>query len=95
MKKILAAFIFVLAIYSVNAADKGKVVSLFDGKTFKGWAGDTNKTWRIENGALVGTGSMTAVCTKKENGELRAIDLPADVIDRLQAAAGAPAATEL
>ena len=46
-------------------------------------------------GALVGTGSMTAVCTKKENGELRAIDLPADVIDRLQAAAGAPAATEL
>ena len=54
MKKILAVFIFALAIYSVNAADKGKVVSLFDGKTFKGWEGDTNKTWRIENGALVG-----------------------------------------
>ena len=25
---------------------------LFDGKTFAGWAGDTNTTWRIEGGAL-------------------------------------------
>jgi acyl-CoA thioester hydrolase len=41
--------------------------------------------------AVVGTGTMTAVCTKKENGELRAIDLPADAIRRLQAAAAAPA----
>jgi YbgC/YbaW family acyl-CoA thioester hydrolase len=41
--------------------------------------------------SLVGTGTMTAVCTKKENGELRAIDLPADVIRRLQAAVAAPA----
>jgi len=54
MKKILTVFIFVLAIHSVHAADNRKVVLLFDGKTFKGWAGDTNKTWRIENGALVG-----------------------------------------
>ena len=35
-----------------------KPVSLFDGKTFKGWEGDTTGTWRIENGALVG-GSAT------------------------------------
>jgi hypothetical protein len=27
---------------------------LFDGKTFKGWEGDTEKTWRISEGALVG-----------------------------------------
>jgi hypothetical protein len=33
-------------------------VSIFDGKTFRGWEGDTNKTWRIENGALV-AGSLT------------------------------------
>jgi acyl-CoA thioester hydrolase len=39
---------------------------------------------------LVGTGTMTAVCTKKENGQLRAVDLPADVIARLRAAAGDP-----
>jgi len=40
-------------------------------------------------GALVGTGTMTAVCTKKEGGRLRAVELPADVIQRLQAAAAA------
>ena len=28
--------------------------SLFDGRTFTGWVGETNKTWRIENGAFVG-----------------------------------------
>jgi acyl-CoA thioester hydrolase len=39
---------------------------------------------------LVGTGTMTAVCTKKEEGQLRAVDLPADVIGRLRAAAGDP-----
>jgi YbgC/YbaW family acyl-CoA thioester hydrolase len=38
--------------------------------------------------ALVGTGSMTAVCTMKEGGHLRAVDLPPDVIARLRAAAG-------
>ena len=27
---------------------------LFDGKTFADWEGDTKKTWRIENGAIVG-----------------------------------------
>jgi hypothetical protein len=32
--------------------------SLFDGKSFSGWEGDTKKTWRIEKGALVG-GSLT------------------------------------
>ena len=39
---------------------------------------------------LVGTGTMTAVCTRKEDGQLRAIDLPADVVARLRAAAGTP-----
>jgi hypothetical protein len=28
-------------------------VPLFDGKSFAGWEGDTQKTWRIEDGALV------------------------------------------
>ena len=32
-------------------------VSLFDGKTFNGWEGETTKVWRIEDGAIVG-GSM-------------------------------------
>ena len=29
-------------------------VSLFDGRTFRGWEGDTTHTWRIQDGALVG-----------------------------------------
>ena len=33
-------------------------VPLFDGKTFDGWEGDTQKTWRIVDGAFVG-GSLT------------------------------------
>jgi uncharacterized protein YciI len=36
----------------------GKRILLFDGKTLNGWEGDTQGTWRIENGAFVG-GSLT------------------------------------
>jgi len=32
----------------------GQKVSLFDGKSFAGWEGDTKKVWRIENGVIVG-----------------------------------------
>jgi hypothetical protein len=38
---------------------------IFDGKTFEGWTGDTNKTWRIENGAFVG-GSLNAKVPRNE-----------------------------
>ncbi|MEP6663650.1 MAG: DUF1080 domain-containing protein [Verrucomicrobiota bacterium] len=51
---------------------KAKAVSIFDGKTFRGWEGDTNKTWRIENGAIVG-GSLKImvphnefICTERQ-----------------------------
>jgi hypothetical protein len=32
----------------------GKRMRLFDGSTFQGWEGDTQQTWRVETGALVG-----------------------------------------
>ncbi len=56
MKHLVACSILsvFLSLSSAAAAEKSKAVSLFDGKTFKGWEGDTNKTWRIENGAFVG-----------------------------------------
>ena len=48
--------------------------ALFDGKTFRGWSGDTSKTWRIVDGALVG-GSLTEtvphndfLCTTRSYG---------------------------
>ncbi|MDQ6632253.1 MAG: DUF1080 domain-containing protein [Verrucomicrobiota bacterium] len=39
---------------SIFAAEKQPPISLFDGQTFRGWEGDTNKTWQIEKGAIVG-----------------------------------------
>ncbi len=50
--KSLLAFLFLAA--AAHAAP----VPLFDGKSFDGWEGDTAKTWRIENGEIVG-GSLT------------------------------------
>lgn len=48
----LTLLIFGLAgAVSLFAADS---VPLFDGRTFAGWAGNTNTVWRIESGAIVG-----------------------------------------
>ena len=48
---------------------------VFDGKTLAGWEGDTGKTWRVEDGAIVG-GSLDAgvprnefLCTTKTYGD--------------------------
>src|SRR5437667_4540348 len=54
MKKSLAVIFLSLAVIAAQAADAAKAVAIFDGKTFKGWEGDTNRTWRIAEGALVG-----------------------------------------
>lgn len=54
---------------NINGSDKGdqrgKEISLFDGKSFKGWEGDTIKTWRIENGSIVG-GSLAETVPKND-----------------------------
>ena len=50
---------------SLIGADGGNAVSIFDGKTFAGWDGDTNKTWRIEGGAFVG-GTLEAKVPRNE-----------------------------
>lgn len=61
----------VLLILTGYIAAPRKAVSLFDGKTFNGWEGDTVKTWKIENGAIAG-GSLDEtvphndfLCTRK------------------------------
>jgi len=43
----------------------GATVPLFDGKSFAGWQGDTNKTWRIEGDAFVG-GSLKEKVPRNE-----------------------------
>lgn len=52
--KLLVLGVTLLASLPLPGAEHGKGVALSDGKTFSGWAGDTNKTWRIEAGAFVG-----------------------------------------
>lgn len=51
-------YIFLLHLLLWAQVPQTKPISLFDGKSFKGWEGDTLKTWRIEDGSLIG-GSLT------------------------------------
>ena len=46
--------LFMFAFISFVSPGSNDIVRLFDGKSFKGWEGDTVKTWRIENDAIVG-----------------------------------------
>jgi 3-keto-disaccharide hydrolase len=50
---------------ALTAQGQGKAVALFDGKTFTGWEGDTAKTWRIQEGAIVG-GSLAERVPRNE-----------------------------
>jgi hypothetical protein len=58
MRRLVSALLFVLLPIGIAATAADKPVSLFDGKTFEGWDGDTKKTWRIVDGCIVG-GSLT------------------------------------
>jgi hypothetical protein len=49
----LPALRLAVAVLWAAAASAAEPVSLFDGKTFAGWNGDTAKTWRIEEGEIV------------------------------------------
>lgn len=51
MKKLL--LLVAAAVLSLSTMRAGEV-SIFDGKTFTGWEGDTNKTFKIVDGAIVG-----------------------------------------
>ncbi|MGL6094715.1 MAG: 3-keto-disaccharide hydrolase [Fimbriiglobus sp.] len=54
----------VLLLFPVLAA-AADPVPLFNGKDLTGWEGDTEKTWRVEDGAIVG-GSLDAVVPRNE-----------------------------
>ena len=53
IKKYLSLALAFTTLLSTSAAP----VPLFDGKSFAGWEGETNKVWRIRDGVMVG-GSM-------------------------------------
>jgi hypothetical protein len=46
--------ICMLTVTSFTTSHFQKPTPLFDGRSFHGWEGDTVKTWRIENGSIVG-----------------------------------------
>ena len=62
----LALFMLIAGnVFSLQAQDKAKgFVKIFDGKTMKGWDGDT-VFWRVENGSFVG--EVTAAKPLKTN----------------------------
>ncbi len=55
------------SLYLLAAASQAVAapVSIFDGRTFQGWEGDTQKTWRIAEGAIV-AGSLTEQVPRNE-----------------------------
>ncbi len=68
MKKICAVVVMAITMQVYG----GDARTIFDGKTFSGWEGDTGKTFRIEDGAIVG-GSLKEkvphnafLCTTRE-----------------------------
>ncbi len=77
MSRILCCGLLLALTATTRGAEKP--VALFDGKTLAGWEGDTEKTWKVEDGAIT-AGSLTDVvprneflCTTKtyENFELK------------------------
>jgi len=66
MKNLLALLLLGLAGQPLAAAPPAaRPVPLSDGRTFTGWTGDTNKTWRVVEGAFVG-GSLQAPVPRNE-----------------------------
>jgi hypothetical protein len=67
----LACCLLILCLTSTAGSGQAKKSRLFDGKSFEGWEGDIQKSFRIQDGAVVG-GSLTAkvprnefLCTRK------------------------------
>jgi hypothetical protein len=59
---LLSLWIIFTSFFALNLQ---KQKTLFDGKTFNGWEGDTKKTWRIEDGCIVG-GSLNETVPKND-----------------------------
>jgi hypothetical protein len=52
--KYFTLFTHAILLCALHAHPQSKPVSLFNGKSFAGWEGDTVNTWRIENNSIIG-----------------------------------------
>jgi hypothetical protein len=75
MRHFPTSLLLLVAVVAWPAPCRAEFKSLFDGKTLSGWEGDTAKTWRVEDGAIVG-GSLEEtvprnefLCTTKSYGD--------------------------
>jgi Domain of Unknown Function (DUF1080) len=58
-------FVVVAVVLGSASVGRAEPKPLFDGKTLAGWEGETEKTWRIEDGAIAG-GSLETVVPRNE-----------------------------
>lgn len=65
MHTALSPSVLILALAVAAWQGPSKPTPLFDGRTFQGWEGDTKKTWRIQDGALVG-GSLSETVPRND-----------------------------
>jgi hypothetical protein len=65
MKNLIVTLALGVFLLSTATASAAQTLSLFDGKSFSGWDGDTTNIWRIDNGALVG-GSLKVSVPQNE-----------------------------
>ena len=54
-----------LTFFGCGKSTHHEPVSLFDGKTLSGWQGDIEKTWRVEDGMIIG-GSLEETVPNNE-----------------------------
>lgn len=62
---LLASFALLLLVIACKNTSNREAISLFDGKTFSGWEGDTLTTWSIKNGTIVG-GSLNEMVPQND-----------------------------
>jgi len=63
MRLLILSLLLILIAAPSRAAERATL--LFDGRTFIGWEGDTNKSFRIQDGAIVG-GSLDSKVPRNE-----------------------------
>ena len=75
MRPTFSLLVFLALAMPATTTASAEPKSLFDGKTFEGWEGDTEKTFKIEDGCIV-AGSLDVVvprneflCTRKSYGD--------------------------
>jgi len=84
--------VLLLAVSSLQAADKKKKdgwISMFDGKSFKGWKASENKdTWQIKDGCLTCAGPRSHLFYMGSDKPFKNFEFEADVMTKKNSNSG-------